>query len=200
MDTTDTPLETWTVAITADTNGLQTGLQTATTHGKSFSSALVTAFDGLVAKGKSLDDTFKSLALSLSDMALKAALKPLDQGFNSLLSGLLSGGGAAVTGFANGGVFSGGLPVPFADGGVIQSPISFPLGGGATGIAGEAGPEAIMPLTRGADGSLGVAAAGSGGPNVTFNVQTADAASFVRSQSQIAAMLARSVSFGQRNL
>ena len=67
----------------------------------------------------------RSLALSLSNMVLKAALKPLDQGFNSMLSGLFSGG---ALGFANGGVFNQGMPVPFASGGVIQSPVAFPSG------------------------------------------------------------------------
>ena len=110
-------------------------------------------------------------------MVLKAALKPLDQGFNSMLSGLFSGG---ALGFANGGVFNQGMPVPFASGGVIQSPIAFPLGSGKTGIAGEAGAEAIMPLTRGPDGRLGVAAQGMGSAlNVTFNVTATDADSFL---------------------
>jgi phage-related minor tail protein len=86
---------------------------------------------------------------------------------------------------------------------VIASPISFPLGGGRTGIAGEAGPEAIMPLARGADGRLGVRTSGGGasGPvNVTVNISTPDAESFRRSEGQIAAMLSRTVSRGQRNL
>jgi len=49
---------------------------------------------------------------------------------------------------------------PFARGGAM-----------ATGLMGEAGPEAIMPLKRGADGKLGVAAAGGrGGTAVTVNV------------------------------
>jgi phage-related minor tail protein len=92
-------------------------------------------------------------------------------------------------------------PVPFAQGGVIQSPITFPLGQGRMGIAGERGAEAIMPLARGSDGRLGVMAhGGSGAINVTFNVSTTDADSFRRSESQVAAMLARAVSFGHRNL
>jgi phage-related minor tail protein len=37
------------------------------------------------------------------------------------------------------------------------------MGGGQTGLMGEAGPEAIMPLKRGPDGKLGVEAAGGGG-------------------------------------
>jgi len=91
--------------------------------------------------------------------------------------------------------------VPFASGGVIQSPIAFPLGSGKTGLAGEAGAEAIMPLTRGPDGRLGVAAQGMGTAlNVTFNVTATDADSFARSESQIQALLARAVGQGQRNL
>ena len=73
---------------------------------------------------------------------------------------------------------------------------------GGTGLMGEAGPEAIMPLTRGADGRLGVAAAGSGGRPVSVNitVNTPDVAGFARSQSQIAAQMGRILARGQRNL
>ena len=198
MTDTTQPFETWTVVVDADTAPLQSELKAATLQGRQFSSALVTAFDGIAVKGKGLGDVMKSLALSLSNMVLKAALKPLDQGFNSMLSGLFSGG---AVGFANGGVFNQGLPVPFASGGVIQSPIAFPLGSGKTGLAGEAGAEAIMPLTRGPDGRLGVAAQGMGTAlNVTFNVTATDADSFARSESQIQALLARAVGQGQRNL
>jgi phage-related minor tail protein len=94
----------------------------------------------------------------------------------------------------------GGLPVPFASGGVIQSPIAFPLAGGRFGIAGERGAEAIMPLSRGPDGRLGVAARGGAGVSVVFNVTAQDAQSFMKSETQVAAMLSRAVSLGQRNL
>ena len=63
---------------------------------------------------------------------------------------------------------------------------------------GEAGPEAIMPLARGPDGRLGVR--GGGGVSVTVNIATPDAAGFQRSQSQVAALIARAVARGQRNL
>ena len=66
---------------------------------------------------------------------------------------------------------------------------------------GEAGAEAIIPLSRGSDGKLGVKMQGGSAPvNVTFNVTTPDATSFRRSQSQLSAMLARTVGRGQRNL
>lgn len=190
------PIETWTVAVNADTSALSMELRRAAGLGRQFSNALVGAFDGIAIKGRNLSDVLRTLALRLSDIVLKAALKPLEQGVGNLVSGLLSGG----LGFAKGGVVQQGMPVPFAAGGVIQSPIAFPLAGGRTGIAGERGPEAIMPLSRGPDGRLGIAARGTAGVSVTFNVATQDADSFRRSETQIAAMLARAVSLGQRNL
>jgi phage-related minor tail protein len=192
------PVETWTVAINADTGQLQQELANATKYGKQFGAALTSAFTGLAVKGRSLGETIDTLALSLSRIALNAAFKPLEQGLSSVFSGLFSGGGLA---FANGGVIQGGLPVPFASGGVIASPVAFPLAGGKTGIAGERGAEAIMPLSRGPDGRLGVRSesAGSARP-IVFNVTSPDADSFRRSETQVAAMLARAVQLGNRNL
>jgi hypothetical protein len=71
--------------------------------------------------------------------------------------------------------------VPFADGGVftnsiVTKPTAFGFAnGGAFGVMGEAGPEAVMPLQRGPDGSLGVQMYGgandnSGGPNVYIEI------------------------------
>ena len=56
----------------------------------------------------------------------------------------------------------------FANGGIVTRPTIFPFANG-TGLMGEAGPEAIMPLKRGADGKLGVAG-GGGSTNITVNV------------------------------
>ena len=196
MADTDDDIETWTIVVDADTSALQNELRTAAQLGRQFSRSLITAFDGVAIKGRGLSDVFRSLALSLSSLVLKAALKPLEQGFGSFLSGLFGGG----LGFAKGGVIQQGMPVPFARGGVVRSPIAFPLAGGQVGIAGERGAEAILPLARGPDGRVGVAAQGGGGVNVVFNVSTPDADSFQRSESQVAAMLARAVALGQRNL
>lgn len=190
------PIETWTVAINADTSALQAELRAAAGLGRQFTHALGNAFEGVAIKGKGLGDVLRTLALRLSEIVLKAALRPLEQGFGNFLTGLFSGG----LGFAKGGVISQGMPVPFAQGGVIQSPIAFPLAGGRLGVAGERGAEAILPLSRGADGRLGVAARGGGGVAVTFNITTPDAESFRRSETQVAAMLARAVALGQRNL
>jgi phage-related minor tail protein len=76
----------------------------------------------------------------------------------------------------------------------------FPMRG-ATGLMGEAGPEAILPLARGADGRLGVAGPGGGaGPvQVVMNITTPDVQGFARSQTQIAAQMGRALARGQRN-
>jgi lambda family phage tail tape measure protein len=88
--------------------------------------------------------------------------------------------------------------MPFAKGGLVTAPTSFPMRG-ATGLMGEAGPEAIMPLARGADGRLGVQASGGGRPvTVVMNIQTPDVQGFQRSQTQIAAQAARALQRGQR--
>jgi phage-related minor tail protein len=196
MATTDDPIDTWSVKVTADTSELESKLTSTTRLGRQFATTLVSAFDDIAIKGKNVGDVFKSLALNVSNLALKAALQPLTTGLASMFQSAIGG----VTPFAKGGVIAGGTPVPFASGGVIASPISFPLAGGATGLAGEKGPEAIMPLTRGPDGRLGVATSGGAGQHITINIATPDAQSFNRSQSQIAAMIARAAAAGQRNL
>ena len=74
---------------------------------------------------------------------------------------------------ANGNVFGANGIVPYAMGGIVNRPTLFPFANGGaigTGLMGEAGPEAIMPLTRGANGKLGVMAAGGGTTNVVVNV------------------------------
>jgi phage-related minor tail protein len=66
---------------------------------------------------------------------------------------------------------------------------------------GEAGAEAILPLQRGADGSLGVSVSGGASTQqIVFNVTATDAASFRKSEGQITTMLARSVARGRRGL
>lgn len=160
------------------------------------------AIDGLVLDGGKLSDALKDIGRSLADTVYGMAMKPVE----NALAGSLAGGVAALFGsgtvgngltpFAKGGVFSQGRA---ASGGVVSGPTSFPMRGGA-GLMGEAGPEAIMPLRRGADGKLGVAAAGgTGGMHVTFNIQTPDVAGFQRSQSQIAAQMSRVLARGERN-
>ena len=186
-----------TLPLRLDTTQAERALDDLDRLGRRFSSTLSTAFTDIAIKGKGLNDVLRSLALSLSQLVLKAALRPLTDQIGNAFAGLFQGG----AGFAKGGVLQQRLPVPFASGGVIQSPVTFPLADGRLGLAGERGAEAILPLARGPDGRLGVAAQGGGaGVSVTFNVSTPDADSFRRSESQIAAMVARAVAMGQRNL
>ena len=191
------PADTITVAVQADTTQFQQQITDASRLGRQFGNSLITAFDGIAIKGRGVSDVLRSLALNLSKLVLNAALRPVTNSIGGAVAGLLGGG----LGFANGGVISQRVPVPFASGGVIASPVTFPLAGGQTGLAGERGAEAIMPLARGPDGRLGVAAQGAGGGlNGTFNVTSPDAESFRRSEAQVAAMVARAVALGQRNL
>lgn len=160
---------------------------------------LRSAFDGLIFDGLKLSDALKTVAKSMIGNVYSAALKPVQNaiggaiagGMNNLLSGLFP--------FANGAGFSQGRVMPFARGGVVSAPTTFPMRGGR-GLMGEAGPEAIMPLARGADGRLGVANSGGGrATHVTVNVTTPDVQGFARSQSQIAAQMARALARGDRN-
>lgn len=73
--------------------------------------------------------------------------------------------------FANGAAFLNGKVTPFATGGIVNSPTLFPMATGI-GLMGEAGPEAIMPLTRGANGKLGVQSVG--GQASTVNITYGD--------------------------
>ncbi len=108
------------------------------------------------------------LAMSglLNSLGLGQSQTPAGGGFMSMLMGMF-GGGVAPSQSANGNVFYGGMQ-RFANGGafansIVSRPTMFAYGAGNLGIMGEAGPEAVMPLRRGSDGRLGVAAAGGGG-------------------------------------
>jgi len=193
----DQTIGVWDVEVRADTSELRKELGRAAQYGEGFARSLTGAFEGVALKGKSLSEALRGVALSLSKMVLSSAFKPFESGLSKFFSNAFAG----TLGFANGGAVQSGLPVPFASGGVIASPVAFPLAGGRTGVMGERGAEAIMPLARGPDGRLGVRADGTGGAiNVTFNVSTPDADSFRRSETQLAALLARAVGQGQRNL
>lgn len=142
-------------------------------------------FRGALLDGKSLKSVLGDIARSFADIALKAAIKPLGMLANGLIENLFAGTNPAL-----------GAVTPFAKGGVIAQPSYFPMGSGL-GLAGEAGPEAIMPLARGPDGRLGVAG-GGGAVHVTFNVTASDARSFAASEAEISAMLLRAVRRGTR--
>lgn len=162
---------------------------------KTLSSSVKRAFDGVIKDGDSMSAAFETIGQSLMNSAYNAAVRPVTDHVGGLLAGVVD----TIFPFEKGGAFSQGRVVPFAKGGVVSGPTTFPMRG-ATGLMGEAGPEAIMPLTRGADGRLGVQAQGGGrAVNVVMNISTPDVQGFQRSQSQIAAQMGRVLNRGQRN-
>lgn len=135
----------------------------------------------------------QSIIQQLIDLAMQALLtRTILSTFMNIGSGLLGGAASAGAGAAGSGAM--GMPtgwqgyVPNAKGGVyaspslsafsgqiVSNPTLFAFARGA-GLMGEAGPEAIMPLKRGADGSLGVRAIGGGqqsaaAPNVYITIE-----------------------------
>lgn len=163
-------------------------------------SSIKSAFEGIALKGKDVETVIKNLALQISKRSFSSAFAPVEGLLNEAFGGAGSLFGQAF-GFAKGGVIGGGSGL--ANGGLLTSPIGFPLaggGGGALGVAGEAGPEAILPLTRGPNGELGVRSTGGAAVNVTINITTPDVEGFRRSEGEIAARLQQIVSRGARNL
>ena len=166
---------------------------------RGISRGLRSAIKGAVLDGDSLSDSLRTLANSMIDSAFNAAVKPVADHVGGLVSGGIGNLFSGILPFANGASFSQGRVQPFASGGVVNGPVSFPMRGG-TGLMGEAGPEAIMPLSRGPDGKLGVRAGGGGGNvSVVMNINTPDVQGFRRSQAQIAAQMGRVIGHGNRN-
>jgi phage-related minor tail protein len=162
-----------------------------------FARAMSQAFVRAAVDGRKFEDVLKSLVLRLSQMSLNTALRAVGQelagGLSSLFKGLLSAGTSNTAASST--------AARFARGGVIATPTYFPLGARGVGLAGEAGPEAILPLARAADASLGVSAGGGGSQtSVTIHIATPDAESFRRSEAYLAGQIARAVARGQRAL
>jgi phage-related minor tail protein len=153
-----------------------------------FASAITKAFAQATAGGKQFDDVLKGLALKLSNLAVKNAFKPVAKILAGDFKGVFSDDSDTIKNLT-----------PFASGGIINTPSYFPLSGGGLGLAGEAGPEAIVPLSRGADGKLGIAGGGGGqSGNITIHIATPDPGSFQRSEAYITGQIARAVARGQR--
>jgi hypothetical protein len=175
----------------------ETGRDVATVE-RGLSKGLRRAFDGVVFDGLKLSDALDVVARSMIQTTYSSAVKPVANHFGGMLADGLNSVVQGILPFADGGAFSQGRVVPFAKGGVVTGPMNFPMRGGI-GLMGEAGPEAIMPLARGADGSLGVKAAGGRAVNVVMNISTPDVDGFRRSQSQVAAQMSRAMGRASRN-
>ncbi|MBK4770971.1 MAG: phage tail tape measure protein [Pantoea sp. Morm] len=145
------------------------------------SSSMDSALDNVASMLMGNKASWKDWASSVLSMIAKVALQ---MAAVNLVSGIVSSVGGAAVGAASAGggtannSFSGGAynnltlnakggvyqshDLSQYSGSVVSSPTLFAFAKGA-GLMGEAGPEAIMPLTRAADGSLGVRAIGTGG-------------------------------------
>jgi hypothetical protein len=126
----------------------------------SIETELNSAFASVLKGTADLGDALLSFASNVlakvaQDLFAQQFAGPISEGIKSIFS-------------ANGNVFDAGGVTAFAKGGVVGGPTVFPFANGI-GLMGEAGPEAIMPLSRGADGKLGVIASGGGAPSVTIN-------------------------------
>jgi hypothetical protein len=165
---TDTSLD----ALSLRTAELRAEMQDLSKLADSFGNKLVGAFAGAIIHGRSLSDVVRGLVLSLSQTALSAALKPVGNLVGNLFSNLFAN--------AKGNVVSAGQITPFASGGIVNSPVLFPMRGG-TGLMGEAAGTAAtiattFPLaalgeflaTAGQNGAAGGSAAGAAGAAVTW--------------------------------
>lgn len=181
------------VSVVADTSALETSLSFLEKQAESFGDTMTKALKAAIVDGKSLGDVLRSIALQISASALSAGMKPLANLLNDFGANVVTSLGSVMP-FAQGGVIGGG-------GHVLSQPSYFPIAGGRNGVAGEAGAEAIMPLARGSDGSLGIAAQGSAhAPPIVVNISTPDARSFLKSEAQVSAAVARAVRAGHRSL
>lgn len=133
------------------------------------------ALGDFVTTGKANFCSFATSVISdLSRIALKASITGIfDNISNSSSGGILGTIGSAISKFipnAKGGVYDSPSLSTYSNG-VYDSPHFFAFAKGA-GVFGEAGPEAIMPLTRTSDGFLGVRAikskGGNGGRDITY--------------------------------
>jgi hypothetical protein len=159
------------------------------------------AFENAIVEGKKFSEVLVGLAKDIERIILRQAVTtPLANALSAGISSWMSpgtslgsqtaafgGGTAPYSGPASGSAFTvaskhGNAFQAFANGGVINSPMTFPMTGGKTGLAGEAGKEAILPLTRTSSGDLGVKAAGGGG--VQVNVYAPEGSKVTQDQQQ----------------
>ncbi|WP_456254585.1 phage tail tape measure protein [Pseudomonas iridis] len=173
--------------------------QTKTLFGNAFSS-MEDAVVNFAMTGKlSFADFTKSILADMARIATRQASSALLSSLVGAATSYFTGGGggnglaagsagatssnlgASSAGYSSsyfpqalGGAWSSGMQM-FANGGaftnsIVSTPTAFGMAGGQSGVMGEAGPEAIMPLTRTSSGKLGVIAAGGGsGTSISIN-------------------------------
>jgi len=134
----------------------------------SISGSIGDAFYDMVTGAKTFEDAFRAMVLNIINELFRVLV--VQQMVAAVKRSLMGPIGGFVGGFANGAAFQNGRVVPFANGGVVSSPTYFPMAGNQTGLMGEAGAEAIMPLRRGSDGKLGVTANNNSEPVVNQKI------------------------------
>ncbi|ELP2645835.1 phage tail tape measure protein [Escherichia coli] len=167
--------------------GLQEGLtnwaDSATDYASQAADAVVSTMDGLVSNisdalaGNVVDwrNWGSSILQEVSKILMNAAIV---NGLKSLSKSMSGAGGwlgtvgdwlSGAVANAKGGVYTSANLSAYSNT-IVDTPTYFAFAKGA-GLMGEAGPEAIMPLTRAADGSLGVRAIGnvSGGGGFVYS-------------------------------
>jgi lambda family phage tail tape measure protein len=162
----------------------------ATAIGDAFGNSFKGVITGSMTAKEALASFFSSVAEYFADMAAKMIAEWIKLAILNTVLKLFPGFGGAGAGLsdlsapatinnplgvlnANGNAFASNNIIPYANGGIVNRPTMFKFARGgamATGVMGEAGPEAIMPLKRGADGKLGVASAGGSGVTVNVSV------------------------------
>ena len=136
------------------------------------STSFIDMFRSISDGTKTAKEAFKDMSIEIVKRIMDILIwQPLIQQLSNTLNPAAGAGiFGAATAFlgktnANGNAFNNGSVIPYANGGIVNSPTYFGMSGGRTGLMGEAGPEAILPLKRGAGGKLGV----EGGGNVTVH-------------------------------
>ena len=182
-----------TVAVTADLSPLNASLATAAktlqdfasgpvvNAGNSIERAINSSFNSVAAtiaraavSGKqSMDQLVSAILADFDRIAVKDFIaKPIEGVISSIVGSILPVSGARAAGG--------------------------PVAAGAAYLVGEQGPELFVPGTSGSIAPN--ASAAPQRPQIVMNVTTKDAQSFLKSESQIAAMMSRALARGQRNM
>lgn len=145
---------------------------------KSISSSISSGLVNALRNGGNAFDAFSSLATTALQKILD---KLIEMSFVTPVLNALTGGVGgslfSLFGFKDGAAFNNGNVIPFAKGGVVNKPTIFPMANGGTGLMGEAGAEAVMPLRRMSNGRLGVEAENNNGKAVNVNIYNQSGAS-----------------------
>ena len=169
--------------------------------GKAIGTEFGNALQGLVFDAKNFEESIQDMLVALGKLVFQMLItKAISEALGAAFSGLAGGGGSPFV--AQGGAIPDVIPnakgnlfdrtgvKALANGGLLSQPTFLPL-------AGEAGPEFIMPAARTSTGELGVRAIGGGTStktvNVNINVEATDMGSFRRSEQQLASSAARIV-------